>query len=75
MGDRKSWEPDEETKQIVAEYGELFNNTGGNDPIDMLRALNTNKRLMSVNIVVFVLATAVQSQIVLIKRLKKEGKL
>lgn len=69
----KSWEPDERTVKIVEKYGHLLTNTGGNEPIDLLRQLNTNDRLMSVNVVVFVLAVGVQSQIGLLARLEKEG--
>lgn len=60
---RATWAPDETTVHIVEKYGHLLNNTGGNDPIDLLRDLATNDRLMTVNLPVAVLAIAVKSQI------------
>lgn len=70
---RKSWEPSEEQVRVVEKYGHLLNNTGGNDPIDLLRDLNTNDRLLTVNMPVAILAIAVQGQLGLLIRLEKEG--
>ena len=62
-----------EQVRVVEKYGHLLNNTGGNDPIDLLRDLNTNDRLLTVNMPVAILAIAVQSQLGLLIRLEKEG--
>ena len=70
---RKSWEPSEKQVRVVEKYGHLLNNTGGNDPIDLLRDLNTNDRLLTVNMPVAILAIAVQGQLGLLIRLEKEG--
>lgn len=70
---KPTWTPDETTVHIVEKYGHLLNNTGGNDPIDLLRRLATNENLMTVNLPVAVLAIAVLSQIRLLARLEKEG--
>ena len=67
----------QQEREIVAEYGDLFNNTGGNDILDLLNDFNkpSPNNLMKVNIVRFTLAMGVHCQIGLIARLKKEGKL
>jgi hypothetical protein len=67
------WEPNSETVQIVQEYGHLLNNTGGNNPLDLLRQMHTERYLPSTNVVVWSLAMAVNAQVNLIKRLKEEG--
>jgi hypothetical protein len=60
-------------QEIVAKYGHLLGNTGGNDPLDLLKRLRTENRLMTTNIVVYLLAVAVESQINLLKRLHDRG--
>ena len=66
-------------REIVATYGHLLVNTGGNDPLDLLQRLQwpgdgaRKNRLMTTNVVVFILATGVQAQVTLLARLKKEG--
>ena len=69
----KDWEPSEAQVRVVEKYGHLINNTGGNEPLDLLERLNRNERLMTTNMPVAVLAIAVQSQISLILTLEKEG--
>jgi len=59
-------------EEIVAKYGHLINNTGGNDPLELVKRLE-EPRLMSTNVVVFTLAVAVEGQIALLQRLDKEG--
>jgi hypothetical protein len=66
---------------IVKEYEELFNNTGGNDPLDLLNDfLNPGtderpNRLMTVNVVRWTLAMAVYSQVILLRKLQDEAEL
>ncbi|AWN07800.1 hypothetical protein HOT31_gp130 [Microbacterium phage Hendrix] len=72
MGD-KTWEPSEAQERIVEKYGHLLNNTGGNEPLELLRRLNTEERLMTTNMPVAVLAIAVQSQISLLITLERES--
>lgn len=68
-------------KAIVKEYGELFVNTGGNDPLDLLQDYNrpsTPNRpntLAKANIVRFSLAVSVSGQVCVIQKLKEAGKL
>lgn len=69
----KSWEPSGAQVRVAAEYGHLLNNTGGNEPLELLTRLNREERLMTTNLPVAVLAIAVQSQISLILTLEKEG--
>lgn len=73
MADKKTWEPTDETKNLLEKYGHLLNNTGGNDPVDLMREYHTNDNLMTVNIVVFTLAVSVESQLNLLRKLIKEG--
>lgn len=60
-------------KEIVEKYGHLLTNTGGNDPLELVGDLDTDKYMMQTNVVRFVLATAVLSQISLLKRMHEEG--
>ena len=64
-------------RELVEKYGDLLNNTGGNDPLDLLNDFNKPQpnNLMAVNVVRFVLAMAVHSQIVLLGTLEREGRL
>ena len=64
---------DEETLAILNNYGTLLNNTGGNDPIELLLDYYNNDRRTSINIVRHMLAFATNVQVNLIKRLQKEG--
>lgn len=54
-------------------YLDLLNNTGGNDPQNLLDRLNNEDRLMHTNVVVAVLASMCQAQLTLLLRLKEEG--
>lgn len=66
-------------RPLVEQYGRLFNNTGGNDPLGLLNDLQNPgtddrpNRLASVNVVRFTLAVAVQTQVNLLHRLVEEG--
>lgn len=66
-------------QRIVALYGHLFTNTGGNDPCDLLNDMqrpSTDERpnyMASTNIVRFILAVGVQSQVALLAHLEREG--
>ncbi|QNJ56015.1 hypothetical protein SEA_RASPUTIA_125 [Microbacterium phage Rasputia] len=71
----KNWEPTEEQKRIVDTYGEFFNNTGGNDPLDLLTRLHREEYLVSTNMPVAMLAMAQLAQVNLIRTLENEGKL
>ena len=64
---------DDKTLKVIEEFGELFNNTGGNPPAELLEDLENDERMFSTNIVRYLLAVAVQSQVTLILRLKAEG--
>lgn len=64
-----------EDARVAQKYAHLLNNTGGNDPMDLLRRLDTERNLATTNIFVFTLAAAVQSQVTLLRRLEKEGML
>ncbi len=59
--------------ELIARYGHLLNNTGGNDPADLLHDLKTSKNLAATNIVVFTLAASVQSQLTLLGTLESQG--
>jgi len=67
--------------KVVDHYGSKLNNTGGNDPLDLLNDyLNpgTNdrpNRLMTTNIVRFTLASMVWSQVQLLQLLLADGTL
>lgn len=59
--------------QLIARYGDLLVNTGGNDPAELLHRLDTEKHLAATNVVVFTLATAVRSQLRLLANLRQAG--
>lgn len=63
-------------KEIVKRFGSLFNNTGGNDPLDLLNDFQkpSPNNLMRTNIVRFTLAMAVKAQVGLIATLQEEGR-
>lgn len=62
-------------RETIKRYGHLFNNTGGNDPMDLLNDFNkpSPNNLMRVNIVRFTLAMAVHAQVGIIRTLHDEG--
>jgi hypothetical protein len=60
-------------RDLVSRYGEHLNNTGGNDPLDLLNDLATKKNLASTNIIVFTLAVSVSSQVSLLRALDEAG--
>jgi hypothetical protein len=68
-------------RNIVAAYGDLLNNTGGNDPLDLLNDLQRPgtderpNRLMSVNVVRFSLALGVSCQVSLLRTLIEKGRI
>ena len=64
---------DHDTLAVIEEYHHLFNNTGGNPPVELLEDLRDNERMVSTNIVRYLLAFAVKSQVTLILTLKREG--
>lgn len=69
----ETWEPSAETKLVIEKFGHLLNNTGGNDPLALLNRYHTDDNLMKTNIFVFTMATAVDAQVTLLRRLMKEG--
>ena len=60
----------DEQKAIVAEYKHLFNNTGGNDIVELIERDDVN---YFNNMVVAELQGCCLSQVCLIQRLKQEG--
>lgn len=61
-------------RPIVEEHGEQLVNTGGNDPLELLDDLQGgDKNMMRTNIVRYVLAEAVSSQVSLLRRLEPKG--
>ena len=64
-------------KIVIDHYREFFNNTGGNDPVELLDDLQSEHgaNMMQTNVVRYLLAFAVHSQTILIKRLMREGRL
>ena len=58
---------------IIARFGSLLSNTGGNDPAELLDALETETNMAYTNDFRFVLASAVSSQVGLLARMEKEG--
>jgi hypothetical protein len=61
-------------REVIETYGHLFNNTGGNDPLDLLNRFNEpGSTIARTNFVVFTLATAVHAQVLLIVTLVKKG--
>lgn len=59
-------------EEALEKYGHLLNNTGGNDPAELIERLKDGK-LFSTNVVVYLMATEVRSQLNLLRRLHKEG--
>ena len=57
-------------KRIIKKYGEFFNNTGGNDALELIGRKGVN---MFNNSVVCLLQACVQSQVGIIARLEDEG--
>ena len=63
---------DEETLAILNNYGSLLNNTGGNDPAELLLDFYNDENLLATNIVRYLMAMAVLAQVILIKTLIRE---
>ena len=63
---------DEETLAILNKYGTLLNNTGGNDPAELLLDFYHDENLFATNIVRYLWAMAVDAQVYLIKTLIRE---
>lgn len=59
---------------LVAEFAEQLQNTGGNDPLEDL-ANPANDRFAVTNVVRFTLAVAVDSQVALLRALRNRGTL
>jgi hypothetical protein len=59
---------------IAREFSEFLENTGGNDPVELMNDLGDpkNKSMASTNIVRFLLATSVQAQATLLMRLRRK---
>ena len=64
---------DPEITKAIETYGHLLNNTGGNPPAELLEDLRDDERMFSTNIMRYLLAVAVQSQLTLLIRLRNEG--
>lgn len=66
-------------RELVARYGQLLTNTGGNDPLDLLQDLqrpgtdDQPNRLMTTNVVRFLLAASINAQLSLLARLERDG--
>lgn len=62
-------------REIVERFEYLFNNTGGNDVLDLLNDFNrpSPNNLMRTNIVRFTLAMGCHAQVGLLRRLIAEG--
>lgn len=60
----------DEQKEIVADYGHLFNNTGGNDVLELIEREGVN---YFNNPVVAELQGCCLAQVLLIQQLKREG--
>lgn len=58
---------------MIDKYGTVLNNTGGNDPRNLLERFATEPRLASSNIVVFTLACSIRSQLQLLLVLEEKG--
>jgi hypothetical protein len=56
-------------------FREFIVNTGGNPVEELIRDLDRDKNMMRTNVVRFVLAVAVQSQVALLRKLELDGKL
>ena len=63
---------DEETLAILNNYGSLLNNTGGNDPAELLLDFYNHEHMFSTNIVRYLLAIGINAQVYLIKTLIRE---
>ena len=59
--------------RLIDQFGDILVNTGGNDPRDLISDLATDKNMMSTNIVRFILAAGVSSQVALLERMEKEA--
>lgn len=64
----RDWQHD-----VLEQYGDLLNNTGGNDPRDLLEDFLVDERMASANVVRFTLAVAVGSQVQLLAALMEAG--
>jgi len=62
----------EEQKAIVAEYGHMFNNTGGNDIVELIERDDVN---YFNNVIVAELQGCCYSQVLLLQALRKAGEL
>lgn len=60
---------------LIDKYGTLLNNTGGNDPRDLLQRFHDEPRMASTNIVLYLLACSVRSQLRLLLVLEERGDL
>lgn len=54
--------------ELAAKYGDLLVNTGGNDPLELVADLDLDKNMMTTNVVRFVLAVGVQSQLLVLSK-------
>lgn len=59
----------EEQKSLVKKYEHLFNNTGGNDIVELIEREDVNAFN---NLIVYVLQVSCMSQLEMLQRLKKE---
>lgn len=59
--------------EIVARFGHLLNNTGGNPPLELLSRLDSEERLAFSNLFVFTIAAGVRAQVDLLKHLDVLG--
>ena len=57
-------------KALIKKYGELFNNTGGNDIVELLERTDAN---LQNNAVVVLLQVACSAQLALLHALKADG--
>jgi len=53
---------------LAEKYGDLLVNTGGNDPLELVADLDLDKNMMRTNVVRFVLAVGVQSQLLVLSK-------
>ena len=62
-------------KEIVKKYGDLLNNTGGNDPLDLLNDFQsaTGGRMINTNLPRWSLAMGVYCQVHLLECLERHG--
>lgn len=52
--------------ELAEKYGQLLVNTGGNDPLELVADLDLDKNMMTTNVIRFVLAVGVQSQLLVL---------